>query len=694
LKVSHAPAASPEASSTVRRPSSLFPRTAAWLLIPLYVAGVSTFLWLEGLLDVRGENPAEGAVIIVAFGAFAVVGALLLGKRPANAVGWILAALALMVAVFPAGDAYAAYVMTTRGRPDALAVLGAWFQSWYWYLLLGLLLVYLPLLFPDGRLPSRRWLPVAVVPGLGLCGLIFLGMLTGTLTGQEVDYRIDNPIGIEGLAPVDDLPVFDVLGIFLGAGMTGAFASVVVRFRRSRGVERQQMKWFLYAATIVVLGPVVDYLPEPVSTAWFALALISLPTTMGIAILRYRLYDIDLVINRTLVYGALTACVVGIYVLVVGSLGALFRVRGDPFVSLVATGIVAVLFAPLRDRLQRAVNRMMYGERDDPYGVLSQLGERLEGTLAPEAALGTVVETIAQALKLPYAAISLEHDGRLVEAARHGFAGNDTIALPLTHQGEPVGELVLAPRAPGEPFSATDERLLKDLARQAGVAARAVRLTADLQRSRERLVTAREEERRRLRRDLHDGLGPQLAAQTLKIGSARSLYPRDPDASDALLAELEADIDEAISDIRRLVYDLRPPALDELGLTGAIREAAARYRSDGLREVSVEAPEDLSSLPAAVEVACYRIAQEAMANVIRHARAGRCGVRLYLEGATLRLEVTDDGIGLPDARRPGVGLASMRERAEELGGEFSVEALPGGGTRVLARLPLPEGGLT
>jgi len=234
--------------------------------------------------------------------------------------------------------------------------------------------------------------------------------------------------------------------------------------------------------------------------------------------------------------------------------------------------------------------------------------------------------------------------------------------------------------------------LLEDLGRRAGVAVHAARLTADLQHSRERLVRAQEEERRRLRRDLHDGLGPRLAALTLKVGAARSLYPQDPTAADALLTELEADMEAALTDLRRLVYGLRPPTLDQLGLLGAIRDATERYEpgpaTNGLR-ISLRAPEELPPLPAAVEVAAYRIVQEALTNVIHHARASYCTVRLAV-GDELELEITDDGVGLLADHRSGVGLNSMRERAVELGGTCVIEQQPSGGTRVLARLPLPE----
>ncbi len=252
-----------------------------------------------------------------------------------------------------------------------------------------------------------------------------------------------------------------------------------------------------------------------------------------------------------------------------------------------------------------------------------------------------------------------------------------------------MGELLLGPRAPGEAFAPADRRLLEGLARQAGVAAHAVRLTADLQRSRERLVATREEERRRLRRDLHDGLGVQLAALNVQAGLLRSLISRDPATAEELVVELREELHGAIADIRRLVYDLRPPALDDLGLVAALRQLAERYGAEGGQpRVLVEAPEDVPPLPAAVEVAVYRIAQEAITNVVRHAHAKTCVVRLAVE-EDVALEIVDDGVGIPEERSAGVGLYSMGERAPELGGSCVIEPVREGGTRVAVRLPLP-----
>jgi signal transduction histidine kinase len=374
-------------------------------------------------------------------------------------------------------------------------------------------------------------------------------------------------------------------------------------------------------------------------------------------------------------------------VVVVGYLGAAFAVEGDLSVSLVATGLVAVLFAPLRDRLQRAVDRLLYGQRAEPYAALSRLGRRLESALAPDTVLPTIVATVREALRLPYAAIALPAgDGPEEVVAAAGDPVPEPVRLPLLYRNEDVGTLLLGPR-PGESgFSTADRRLLSDLARQAGVAVSAVRLTADLQRSREHLVAAREEERRRLRRDLHDGLGAQLAGLTVQAGLLRNLIRQDPAAADALVVELRTELRAAIADIRRLVHGLRPPALDELGLIGALQRLAESISGDVL--IAVHVPADVPALPAAVEVAAYRIVQEALTNVARHAQARICTVLLDVAPDRLTVEIVDDGTGLPgESLVPGVGLSSMRERAAEMGGDLVVANGPDGGTRVLAHLP-------
>ncbi|HVL16361.1 MAG TPA: GAF domain-containing sensor histidine kinase, partial [Gemmatimonadales bacterium] len=489
--------------------------------------------------------------------------------------------------------------------------------------------------------------------------------------------------------------------------------SQIHRYRRvSSRRHRQQIKWVVLGISAAFAGflgidlalSAVGASPQPETPSAVVAYLIGytfasyvvmllIPAAIGIAILRHHLFDVDLVINRTLVYGVLTGCLIGLNILVVGSLGTVVQMPGNFILSLLAVGLVAVLFAPLRSRLQRAVNHLLYGQRDEPYTVVSRLGQQLESTITPDAVLPAAVRTVQDALKLRYVAIELESGDTRATAAASGELVTDPVRLPLLYGGETVGQLVLAPRAGEDTFTAGERRLLHDLARQIGVAVHAVRLsqaairlTEDLQHSRERLVTAREEERRRLRRDLHDGLGPQLAALTMTAEAARDAVAEDPAGAERLLNGLIEQTQDAVTDIRRLVYGLRPPTLDTMGLLGALRMHTAQHL--GL-QVSVVTPDQLPPLPAAVEVALYRIAAEALSNVENHAGATTCTLSLALDPSarTVRLAVTDDGRGIGTDRGTGVGLSSMHERAAELGGTLTVSPRSPHGTNVTAELP-------
>lgn len=550
------------------------------------------------------------------------------------------------------------------------------------------------LLFPDGRFVPH-WTRVSAVAWLLYC------LVWGVF--PDAWFSLIDPFEAS-------FPAFLVL-LLLGWGL--GLVAQAIRYHQAPRWQRVMTKWVVLVVAGACAGYGIVYIPDVFlpgtgsaralydlfAVPVFWLLALPMPVALAVAMQRYHLFDVKFILQRTLVYGALTACVVGLYVLVVVGVGALVHSGGNFVVSLFATGVVAVLFAPLRDRLQRAVSHLMYGKREDPYRVLSQLGQRLEATLAPDAVLSTAVRAVAETLRLPYVAIELEQDGAFETAAVTGEPVDDPFRLPLIYGGESVGRLVLGPRADDEDFTLTDRRLLNDLAWQVGVAVHAARMTEDairlseaLQHSRERLVTAREEERRRLRRDLHDGLGPQIASLTMKAEAARDLLAVDPERSSVLLEDITAQMQEAVTDVRRLVYGLRPPALDDLGLLGALRAQAAHGDHNGLR-VTMEAPDELPPLPAAVEVATYRIVQEAVTNAARHAEARNCAVRITPDEGmnTLRLEVTDDGRGIPEDRFAGVGLASMRERAEELGGTFAVGREPAGGTCVAACLPLARG---
>jgi signal transduction histidine kinase len=571
--------------------------------------------------------------------------------------------------------------------------------------------------FPDGRfVPRWSWALI----GLWVVNTFF--WLASASPGS--------PFGIANWPPLLEAGWLSV--VFGGSACTQLYRYL----RVASPNQRQQIKWLLYGFVPVLVGPLcltlymtfVPSLNQPgaylinTPNSFFLIVTLPLyrfwylpvPFCIGIALLRYRLWDIDLIINRTLVYGILTASVIGVYVLAVNYFSTLLRTGNNPAISLLATAIVAVLFQPLRNLLQRGVNRLMYGERDDPYAVLARLGSRLEATLVPEKVLPTIVDTVAQALKLPYVAIALLPEQHSFTATTAGTAGAlsvpeakvldivassgmptpDTVQMPLVYQAETVGYLLLAARS-GDTFGKADTRLLADLARQAGVAVYAVRLTThlqhltvSLQQARERLVTTREEERRRLRRDLHDGLGPALASLTFKVDAARNLLKTDRERTETLLAGVRQQAQDAITDIRRLVHNLRPPALDEFGLLSALREQAAHYQHQGL-EVVFDMPEALPPLPAAVEVAAYRITQEALTNVARHAQAQHCLLDLSIDAGVLHLDISDDGKGIPPGHHSGVGLHAMHERASELGGSCTITRGSSGGTTIQVRLPLP-----
>jgi signal transduction histidine kinase len=675
----------------------------AWSITFISIALVIIGLVLSILAQIANNGPSGPfphqfftPLLTVAYG---IVGALVATHHPRNLIGWIFCATAFLTALNMLSTGFHLYdelALPSDSLPGGSFLY--WFSVWIWIPNNLLPLTFLLLLFPDGHLLSTRWRAVAWAAGLGTAAITFsVAFHPGPL--EDMGMPGPNPSGISGNAGVMNT-LATVAAPLLLAGVLGSIASVIIRFRRTVGLERAQLKWLALAGVIVVVGNLLGSIPyaiwpdDPLSRELSIivsdLTIAGIVVAAGIAMLRYRLWDIDIIISRALVYSSLTALIIGIYVVVVASLGALFPSGEDLPASLFASAMVAICFQPLRGRLQLGVNRLLYGDRDDPYAVLGRLAERLEVVIASQFVLPTIVETVAEALKLPYAAIALR-DGEdfaiVAEYARSTSAVNGYAEiLPLVYQSETIGQLMLAPRAPGESFSQNDRQLLETIARQAGIASYNVRLTQDLQRSRERLVTTREEERRRLRRDLHDGLGPALAAISFKLDASTNLVGHDPDGARALAAELKVQIQALLGDIRRIAYDLRPPALDELGLVGALREHVASYQAHEL-QITLRMPAMLPPLSAAVEVAAYHILLEAIHNVTRHARAHHCTVQLsFCDG--LYLEVLDDGQGLPELVRRGVGMVSMRERAEELGGTCLIENRRTRGTRVLVRLPM------
>lgn len=667
-------------------PSTADRRVAAGAvaLAALCVVACAAATWADVVTGpVTRPGPLNWAVwsSTVPGAALAIAGAVLAVRLPRHLMTWLLLGGGTVATLNGLAAAYAVLSLT---RHDGMLPLTA--GAFYAGARLGPLLNLLPLLillfFPDGRLPSPRWRWAAWL-SLGATGLAVLTFLT-------VPWRIE--LG-NGEWPGLDLPLPPIPDEFwrsalalapplLVASLLVPVAAFAWRFKGSTGVRRAQLRWMLLAALlnmILILVPaVVDGVPQDLS---FVVSLLALAAAVLIAVSRYRLYDIDPVLGWTMLYGGLAVAVVAIDVPIFVGMGALID---EPIAAVLAAVVVGLVYAPLRERVRQWVNRVLMG-RAEPYQVVSALARRLEESARPEELLLEAATSVAAAFRSPYVRIELDRaDGRTV-VVEHGTPREDVVVLPFSYREAAIGRFALVPRAGARPTE-SDQRLLADVVRQAAAAVRATALTEELQHSRERLVTGVAEERRRLRRDLHDGLGPTLAAAALKVEAAHNLVVRDADTAREALDQVRTDLATMLGDVRRLVHDLHPPALDQFGLAGALRQAADRFRDGGLA-VRVDAEGDLAGLPAATEVAAYRIVCEALTNVARHAGAANCHVRVAVAGSTLEVEVTDDGRGVRPGALVGVGLVGMRERAEELGGRCAVESGRDGGTRVHAVLP-------
>jgi signal transduction histidine kinase len=637
------------------------------------------------VLDVALVALPSGSILLGAWGTLAFVlamlalGAIVFGLRPGTP-----AAGALFLAGVGAAGSTVPYLL---GQDPLDAVTGQLAP-----ILLGTAAVYLLLWagLIDFVLVFPR--PVAAIvrrPGLRL--VPYLAMFGGFAVALGIA-RVGSPDLLAWVGTWGPLTLLPTIAAFIAMPLL-----IRLRWRRAEPDERGLLRGFaavlgFIIATNLVVWVVPEALGYPPLLPWTIAAITGLPFPFVVAmsILRHRAFDIDIVVRRSVVYGGLTAAVVVVYAVMAGILGAILGTASQFTTSLLATGVAALAALPLRDVLHRAATRLVYGDRDEPVRAIRRLGERLELAVDPASMPRVVVDAVADALRLPYVGLELGTGDHRRLAAERGTRAGASIERELVSGSVPIGRLIVAPRGPSDPLSGSDLRLLDDLGRQIGAAAHAALLTEDLRTSRERLVAAREEERRRLRRDLHDGIGPTLAAIGMRAGAAETRMADDPEAAARLLAELQAEIGRAVGDVRRLVDGLRPPAIDEVGLVGALRLAADRLDSPGAPVLDVAAEGPLPELPAAVEVAAYRIGTEAMTNAVRHAGAARCTVRL-VGGADLTVVVEDDGRGIGDGRGSGVGLSSMHERAAELGGECRFEARPGGGTRVVARLPLVVG---
>jgi two-component system NarL family sensor kinase len=608
--------------------------------------------------------------------AFGMCGAVIAWHRPANPIGWLFLADGIGHATTAVG-APLVRLLHDSSAPIGLQRGALTVAEWAWPWSIGLFLPLALLLFPDGHLLSPRWRPVA-----------WAIVLTSPLFALEM--------GAGGEAPFEGgstgyltLPSYDALQpLWIATEIRGllaflaAIACLLIRYRRANETGRRQLLWLLLAA-VIALCLMIPWSLVAGTPVFVLLAIPLVPVAVAVAIVRHQLLDIRLVVSRAVAWGLLSIVAIGTYVALVALTDTLVASQFGRSAAL--TVVVALLIAPVLPRLQRLVDRAMYGDRRDPARVATRIAAELATN--PTTGLDTVPAAIRSALRLPYVALTTGTASSTAAPMPGPAAPSRVVAVDLSYGGTSVGSLLVGLRPGESDLSVADRNVLALVAVPLAVAVQATHLSEELQTSREQLVAAREEERRRLRRDLHDGLGPALTGVAFTADAAANLVTSDPARASELLRNLRTDTRTAIADIRRLVDDLRPPALDELGLAGALRQRADQlsWRADGAAiRVAVEA-DGLPPLPAALEVAAYRIATEALTNVVRHSHATTAHLTVRCD-STLELEIHDDG---PPAGpwKPGVGLHTMHTRATELGGQVEAGPTPYGG-RVTASLPL------
>jgi signal transduction histidine kinase len=700
----------------------------AWAL-----AGATTATYVAfGLLFMTPLTPAEvsqdaGGVSVVFFvlplTAFALAGGLLAAKRPENPVGWLVLAAAAFLGV-GALSSLVGSLLIHAGNP-----VGRWIA------LGGLLIgngvtpatasfILAVLLFPDGRFPSRRWRIVgAVEVFLAVLALAF-GAVSPASDALGIGYagsatvNATSPIAVPGIGGAVNAFTTFTTPMYYALALL-AFISVFLRLRGADAERRLQIKWFASGAVVsLVCNEITNFLPAPSSAGPGLLAVISalavaagvaLPAALAVAVLKHRLYDIDIVISRTLVYGSLAVFITAVYVGIAVGIGALIGGGGKPnlALSIVATAIVAVGFQPVRERVQRVANRLVYGNRATPYEVLSQFSERVAGSYAMDDVMPRMARVLAEGTGAQRADVWLRNGGVWREAAVWPATDVPAESIPavdgtlpiiagtsrlveVRHQGTLLGALGVTKRS-GEALTPVEENLLVDLAGQAGLVLRNVGLTSDLQArlddlraSRQRLVSAQDQERRRLERNLHDGAQQHLVAIKVKIGLAEMLISRDPTRAQQTIDQLKSDADEALETLRDLARGIYPPLLADKGLVVAIESQARKATV----RVSVQA-ESVGRYPQDIEAAVYFCVLEALQNIQKYAQASYVTVRLHGAETRVTFAVADDGLGFDVASmKRGAGLTNMADRLDALGGALDITSSPGDGTTISGSLEL------
>jgi signal transduction histidine kinase len=659
-------------------------------------------------------NP--GAILIeVILLVWLVAGATIVSRQPGNWAGWIFCTIGLAGPLATLAQSIAVYGL--KVNPGSVPFIGlfAWVAEFGLYPVALLPLLFL--LFPDGTPPSRRW-RLAVVGLLAGTGVAILGYVVrpggfNNLRDYVPQYR--NPFGVEALRGVADAVI--TAGAIVA--MLCGFLSVISlrgRFRRSAGDERQQMRWLAFVGSIagtffvltviaafsddLILGPNKDF-PIPIFPILGLITAITIalgvPAAYGVAIFRHRLYDLDLVIRKTVIFGVLAVFITAVYALVVGGIGVIVRSGSNTLSSFAAAAVLAVAFQPVRDRARRFADRVVYGTRATPYEVLAEFSDRMSETYATDDVLPRMAQILASGTGAQAARVWLRVGAELRPAAStdgtvSGLMALEGDALPefpsgehavdVRHQAELLGALsVVMPLA--DPMNPAKDKLVRDLAAQAGLVLRNVRLIEELRASRQRLVAAQDEERRKIERNLHDGAQQQLVALQVKLKLAEGLLGRDAGKGKEAIAGLQTDTSEALENLRDLARGIYPPLLADRGIAAAL-EAQARKSAV---PTSVEST-GVGRYPPEVEATIYFCTLEALQNVAKYAAATRARIRLDRKDGHVTFEIEDDGGGF-DTRTTGygTGLRGMADRLDAIGGSLEVRSLPGRGTTIAGRVP-------
>jgi signal transduction histidine kinase len=706
----------PERATTQARPVQriAYALWAVTLLTSLAAVALTLIAWN----DLKVSDGITSLNNVVAAVAYATLGVLII-RRAANLIGWIMLAVGAGLAFVVLTYAYAVTgVAAHPGTLPAAKLSGTLSESSF--SLVAFLIAFMLLLFPTGKLPSPRWRPVAaagfLVAGLTLTGLAVTPRLLHLPVPGGISLSYPNPLGVRNLGPVlRAVPIgtFTGLGVVIAPFMAAVVVSLAVRYRAGDRLMRQQIEWLALAAALFAACLLIAVLGIAAGQVWLTgdaftvsapVSQFGIPAAIAIAILRHRLFDIDVIISRAVVYGLLSAAFTGVYVGIVLGIGTFVGHQGGPVLTIAAAVTIALLFQPLRRRAQLFANRLVYGRRATPYQALSDFAGDMAGQLDLTEAIDRMVTVLAGATGADRAEAWIRVGTQLRPAAvwPHGSPPSTAVALgpdsglpafegasravAVQHGGELLGALSLQkPR--NESLTGTEDELLQDLASQAGLVLRNAALIDELRASRRRLVEAQDAERRKIERNLHDGAQQQLIALTIQVGLLEESAD-DPAAVRQLAPTVKDGLRAALEDLRDLARGIYPPLLADQGLVPAL-QAQARKAS-----VPVEIDADgMGRYPQEAEAAVYFCTLEALQNIAKYAGASRATVGLSCSGGSLRFTVTDDGAGFDTAStRHGTGLQGMADRLAALGGALDVRSQPGRGTTLTGQLPVSAPG--